>query len=182
MIQASPRINWSICRDSFFWNVYETTAKTGHYRNIQMNLFIPISYLRPWHVFYIQKTSVGRFSEGEIVEVAATDTNHHKQTNQLPGATCFPSSCPLHNVGFFSDWEQTCRPSQVSFFGVVFLTKGKPTNMSWWFGKDDDDPWGFANQDPFDLVGVCWKKLVTNKMFHTHPKLTWIQKMAVWKR
>ena len=92
--------------------------------------------------FTSKRLQLGDFLKVKLSRLQV-NTNHHKQTNQLPGATCFPSSCPLHNVGFFSDWEQTCRPSQVSFFDVVFfLTKGKPTNMSWWFGKDDDDRWG----------------------------------------
>ena len=149
--------------------------------------------------FTSKRLQLGDFLKVKLSRLQV-NTNHHKQTNQLPGATCFPSSCPLHNVGFFSDWEQTCRPSQVSFFDVVFfklrenlqtchgdLEKMMMTDEagskpgSFWLGRGLLEKSGHTKC--WDTkVELVFFNLVTNKMFHTPPKLTWIHKMVVWKR
>lgn len=190
-------MNWSICGDYFLECVWNN-QKTGHYHNIQMNLFIPISYLRllrPWHVFYFQKTSVGRFSEGWNCRGCRLTTSCQAQP---------VSPHPVLSVmlDFFQIGSKHVDLHRVSgFFGGFVLTKGKPTNMSmviwkrWWW-------WPMRPCKPGSRLltwsGFCWKKLATQSVgtqkwssffailwrtrCYTPPTLTWIHKMVVWKR
>lgn len=173
MIQASPRINWSICIIEIIclecvwnnrknWTLPQHSNEFVHPNLILMTMtcvLLPKDF--SWAIFWRWNCRGCRL----------TPTTTNKQTS-CQAQPVSPHPVLSIMLDFFQIGSKHVDLHRFLFLMLFFFKLRDPGLLE---KSGHTKCWDTK-------VELVFFNLVTNKMFHTHPKLTWIHKMVVWKR